>query len=395
MDEPKAHEPQKQGQPQPSHGQAEDEASRTTGRCSCSELPTVKEGQPNPTDLANLPIRRVLKQLDEMLDTYEIPTDATKKLADDLKEVDKEYQGFGDVAAKYQKFHAEKLDCLLAEANSHKEEIDGWYKDKVTQGDQRKIHDEIWQQEYEDKEKDLCCEWVKAADRIYSIRDCLTQSHRNETEAKEYYENVKGLEKTATDRFSDLKSLYDKAKGYRDAERYKSVFAVSIEYDKALKHVAWLDNPICRRLGCPKDAAAPPKDSTVAPGKESKPEYDGEELKCDEDLKTKWLPVDFKSELTRSLRALILAKYKRFLWHQDSLKKEEANKKAKEACEKIRKSRRDEFYQEAEDVQVPANGAPAPSQTKPPQTSPQQSQQPPPQQSPPPYQEPKGGVAHA
>src|SRR6185369_1460240 len=80
-----------------------------TGTCTCPDFPLETGG-------ANEPFRRLLQRLEDILEPLsEKPDDATKKLADDLKDADKEYQGVVALVNKYKDFF-EKLDCKMAEA---------------------------------------------------------------------------------------------------------------------------------------------------------------------------------------------------------------------------------------------------------------------------------------
>lgn len=309
---------------------AGEEAVDTNGSCKCEDLPV-----PNLPD-GTKPFRRLLNFLEESLEEISEPTEATKKFADDLKDADKEYQGIGAIVDKYKQFY-EKVDCKLAEANSQKEEITSWLVGKLEDEDKCGIQ-HAYTRDYETSEHDRCCDWINARKVVNGMLDCLEQSKRIESDRKDDYDGIKAFEKTLGDRFGDLKSLYDKGKALRDAESYKAVFALSLEYSDVYDNLALLRDWAYAQSECP----GPPQ----APG----------------DLKTEWTPEEFKRKLILSLRNLILAKHQRFLRQQDSLTKTSESAKYKEACEKFRKERRDKFIQEADDIppeKCPDAGKPA------------------------------------
>ncbi|HET9530845.1 MAG TPA: hypothetical protein VFQ92_10860, partial [Blastocatellia bacterium] len=184
--------------------------------------------------------------------------------------------------------------------------------------------------DYDKKEKDICCKWIELRSKLTQLYDCLRQAEKREEESKDDYEAMKGFEKTLTDRFTEMKSLYDKAKALRDGERHKSVCAVGVEFAELYDNLSAVRNWAYWQGKC--GEGAQPR-----PGKDPKQE---------------WPPDRFKSELTKALRALILAKYQRFRWQNQSLEIEVESKKYKEACDKFRKGRRDEFTQEAEDIEA-------------------------------------------
>lgn len=297
------------------------------GDCECPEweIPNCPTG--------DVPFRRLLKKLETLLEELsEKPTEATKKFAEDLKDADKEYQGIVGVVNKYKEFY-DKLDCRLAEARTWKEEIDNWLAGKVSDAEKQGIKN-AREQEYDAKEKELCCAWIKCRDYYNSMLDCLEQAKKKEEEAKEDFDAIKGLEKTLTDRFTELKGLYDKAKGLRDEERFKAAYAVSLEYEDVVAELSILRDWWYARKECNGGNGDPCDTGYVPTG----------------DLKKDWTPDKFKAHVICRLRLLLVAKYQRFRWQHDFLSRASENQKKKEACEKFRKDRRDQFIQEADDV---------------------------------------------
>ncbi|MGE0825106.1 MAG: hypothetical protein AB7G75_04650 [Candidatus Binatia bacterium] len=327
-------------------------------------------------------------------------TDATKKFAEDLTACDKEYQGLTDLLAKYEDFYA-KLDCVLAEVNQQKAYIDMWYEGKVNNKTQTKIF-KHWTDNYESVECVRCCEWVQARDKRNSLLDCLRQSEKIEEDAKEDFEAIKNFEKTFKEKVTDLKSIYDKAKIFNDARRYQSVYAESIEFEAAYSRLGYVDTWNCKHKHCnpprlfetgnlafcaqldkgelsadlrqefvkskiqlsPKATVSvqvagnrwlitdkdPEKQYAIVKWQDQLHVFTQPHCKEPTPPKDGWTPSVYKAELNYALRELIIAKYQRFRWHQQWIDAEERTKTTKEACEKFRKTRRDEFIQEAEDI---------------------------------------------
>jgi hypothetical protein len=311
----------------------EEQASGGTGRYRC--YPWQTDHLPGN----DKPIRRLLKALEQELEEYaDKPTDATKKFGDDLKEFDKEYQGIADVAGKYETFYA-KLECRLAEAHTWKEQIENWCSEKVDENTRRAIRT-LREDDYDAKDREFFCQWLAFRARLIRLSDCLGQALKKEEEARDDYGAVKGFEKTLSDRFAELKSLFDKAKGFQDNEKFKSVCAVGSEYAEVYDNL-----------------------STVRTWEYLKNLCDGDQS-SDEEARLVWPPDKFRTELTNALRALILAAYQRFRWHQQRMETESDTKKFKEASDKFRKGRRDEFIQEAEDITA-RQGADRPGAARP------------------------------
>lgn len=330
-----------------------------TGNCKCPDWPI--DNCPVETE----PFRRLLQRLEDVLEQLaeKKPTDATKKFADDLKDADKEYQGVVALVTKFKEFY-DKLDCKIAEANGWRDDMASWIVGKLTQAEKDAIKNSR-QTNYEDKEKLICCEWIKCRDFYISMLDCLEQAKKKEEEAKDNYEAIKALEKTLNDRFAELKSLFDKAKGFRDEERFRAVYAVILEFRDVYAEINVIRDWFFARAECATGAKIPTGDP-----------------------KKEWTPEKFKAELVRRLRLLILAKYQKFRWHHDFLTRISDNEKKKEACEKFRKERRDKFIQEADDIEPPEGaeepggyGKPTPP-PPPPKPEYPGGQTPPPQQYP-------------
>lgn len=325
-EEPPPDEQPPYGQKPPGNGKTCDPP---TGKCECPDW-KLEDGP------ANEPFRRLLQRLEDILeDLAETkPTDATKKFADDLKDAEKEYQGVVALVNKYKEFY-DKLDCKMAEVTNWKEDMAQWIAGKLTQGEKDAIKNSH-KTNYEDVETKICCEWIKCREYYISMQDCFERSKKKEEEAKDNYDAIKNLEKTLGDRFADLKSLFEKAKGYRDEERFRAVYAVSLEFEDVFQDLSVLRDWFRARTECDIDS------------EQGQYAQDGA---GENDPRKVWTEKKFKAELVRRLRLLILAKYQKFRWWHDFLTRTADNQKKKEACEKFRKERRDKFIQEADDIE--------------------------------------------
>lgn len=318
-----------------------DEARASQATSNCPDAPLsenlkkiVDEGQP---------LRRLINALiEEVEQDAEAPPEATKKCLEDLKEVEKEYQGLAEIVKKYDESYL-KLDAQEEESKKVLQAITEWTDAKVNSAVKAKI-DALCQNEYQNKERTLRCRWIGYRDTFYAQQDCLSQCERKIEDIKEDYENAKNYDKTVKDRFTDLKSLYDKAKTSQEGKKYKSVYAVEVEYHRVLDTLYALETWTQRRADC--SAAAVSQRSAGSP---SAPRL---------------TPDQLRQRLVDRLRDLILGKYQRFCRHRDRLKAESDAKKAKETLEKLQKSRREDLILEAEDVtgetatQATAAGAP-------------------------------------
>lgn len=297
-----------------------------TGDCTCPPW----EIKDCPAE--NVPFRRLLQKLEDVLEELsEKPTDATKKFGDDLKDADKEYQGITALVAKYKDFY-DKLPCKMAEANNWRKELTNWTATNPPQGEKDAIK-QARDTDYEQKEERICCDWIKCREQYNTTLDCLEQSKKTEEEAKENYDAIKNLEKTLGERFAELKTLFDKAKGFNEEERYRAVYAVSLEFDDVFAELSVIRDWVYARQEC-------------GIGSE-----DGTGYEAGDPIEV-WTPEKFKAALVRTLRALLMARFQRFRWQHDSLTRISDNQKKKDLCEKFRKDRRDKFIQESEDIEA-------------------------------------------
>jgi hypothetical protein len=365
MYEPKPYEP---GGENPG---GEDPGGDPTGNCKCDKWPVEV---PN----GDLPLRRLILALKEAV--KDLPPEATKKFEDELKDAEKESQGILAVVNKYKEFY-DKLDCRLAEAKTWKEDIARWLVGKIDQPTADAIT-EFRKTHYEDVEKKICCDWLVLRDQLNKMRDCLEQAKRTEEERKKDYDDFKVFEKTLGDQFTLLKSLYDQAKALNAEQRYKGVFALSLEYGEVYDNLGLFRSWAYARSQCPQlppdeygqpceqeTPPTPPEGGEYATGQPEPPPtpsggggYGGQPPARPEGggyeqgeggLKTKWTPEKFKNRLTCYLRELILAKYQSFRWQLEFQTKTTDTDKGETACKDFRKERQKQFVDEADEVQTP------------------------------------------
>lgn len=297
-----------------------------TGDCTCPPW----EIKDCPTE--NVPFRRLLQKLEDVLEELsEKPTDATKKFADDLKDADKEYTGVTALVAKYKEFY-DKLPCRMAEVATLQEKFEQWTKSNPSPAEKDAIKSSR-QTDYDDKERQICCDWIQCREYHNTTLDCLEQSKKKEEEAKDDYDAIKNLEKTLGERFTELKSLGDKAEAFIKEQRYRAVYASYLEFLDVLTELSVIRDWVYARQEC------------------GIGEEDGTGYEAGDPIEV-WKPEKFKAALVRTLRALLLARFQRFRWQHDSLTRISDNQKKKETCEKFRKDRRDKFIQESEDIEA-------------------------------------------
>lgn len=317
------------------------------GKCDCKPF----EADPRMPG-KNESIRRLLKALETELDKYaKNPTEATKKFDEELKEADKEYQGIAAIVSKYEEYYT-KLKCKLPELGRWKQEITTLCEKNVDKGTRQKIHN-LWEKFYRGKEEELCCNWIKQRRKLFDLEDCLGQARWTETESKDDYETWKAFEKTLTDHVADLAALFKRATDLQDEGKYQAICAVGLEYDKVYQDLDtvitwayWKEK--CGGGGYEKPVETEESQTGGNLGETHKPAPPQKEVLS---------PDKFKAELVKAFRRLILKRYQRFRWHQLLLETEGEGKRLKDLCEKFRKSRREEFIQEAEDVEAEAAGA--------------------------------------
>jgi hypothetical protein len=342
--------PQQQRGRQRSAGGGEAGDETVPGGCDCSGFPPLD-------DIKDLPILRLLKRLEDELETYQdVPSDATKKLADDLKSFTKEYGGLTDLVTKYTAFY-DKVDCLLADANRWKTELREWCSNNVDENVAASIVT-LWNDSYEAIENEQCARWIAARTDYGAQLDCLRQAERAADEAKEDYEAIKGFEKAVNDRQTQLQGLFKQGLALNTAGQFNSVCAISLEFCAAFNELGTVDS-WDRRRRC----GSAPETQQQSAGRQGQGGYgggtgDGEQpagSPCDatpeQNLKD-WNADRYRLELTTRLRHYILARYSYFRWWQQRLQLEVDMKRAKEALDRFQKARQADFIREAADAAV-------------------------------------------
>lgn len=297
-------------------------------------LPATEKPARCPTaSIEHLPgadqaLRWLIKALQKELESIPgEPTEAAKKFGADLKDADKEYLSIGTAVAKYEKFYA-LIDCQLIARKEWQKKIHAWCEDNVDEPTRAAIAD-LRQNEYDKPEHELCCKSLTLSDQLASSSACLAQSARKEEEAKQNYDLTIALEKTLTDRFAELETLFKLATAKFEAGKFKAVCAVSLEFDEVYRELSAIHTWSYRRAACGS----------------GNPQLG--------DPKKEWTPEKFRAALNNRLRRLILAKYQRFTDHQLQLTTQADIQKYSKACEEFGTTRRDEFIRDADDV-VPA-----------------------------------------
>jgi hypothetical protein len=375
MYEPKPYEPggDKPGDDQPGYDQS---GGGTTVECTCEEWPVEV---PDETQ----PFRRLLLALKEAL--QDLPPETSKKFEDELKDAEKESQGIAAVVAKYKEFY-DKLDSRLSEAKCWKEEIARWLKGKLSQAAKDAIEN-FRKTHYDDLDHKTCCDWLALRDGLIHQRDCLEQAKRTEEESKKDYDDFKAFEKELGGRFDKLKALFEQAKALNAEQRYKAVFAVSLEFNDIYDTLSLVRDWANARRECgeqngygeteqeptpgggqygAQEPTPPPTEGGGYGGQQTQPEYGGEQTQGGEygddgqaggGLKEQWTPDKFKTRLMRYLRVLVLAKYQRFRWQVFFQTQTAAAEKGGKDCQAFRDERQKQFIDEADDIPTPESQA--------------------------------------
>jgi hypothetical protein len=295
-----------------------------------SQNPNCKEKSDyHSGDKTKLTLQRVLDSLKTELQNEPVETEATKRFKDDLTFIEKEYTGIPEIVNAYEKAYKDFNGAMKSKAQQQWDSIVSWSENKVTEDVANEITALREGEFYAEKRKKLKDTLNKAEEAFYSLKDCHDYFAAKEKKALEGYDKIKVYEKAVGDFFTDLKNLYEKANGYKEAEKYRSVFAVRLEFDD-----------IRKKTLTPKEG-----------GSLADPEL-------------------YSKNLTDELRKVVAFKHERYLWHRDFLAKQEASKKdliAKQSdLEKARqnyddhiKNIRERLIREAEEIQ-PAAATPNP-----------------------------------
>lgn len=313
--------------------------SETTGAQAARRQPRCPDVPRSPAVEAALKgsLRRLLSALTEELERLaDAAPDAAKKFSEELKEGEKEYQGIPATLKKYEDLYP-TLDAQLTEAGTVSQAIADWSQGKVPDAIRSAIR-RLWEEQYQKKDTALGSKWGQSRNTFHALHDCVRQSERMIEDLREDLEGLKNLDKTFKERFAELKSLHDKAKACRDAGQYQSVYGIELEYRQVFDHLFAV--PVrARRPADPSAAAAPTATASTRSCPPAPP---------------KLPPAELRNRLTAALRDLILGQFDRFWRHREWLAAEAETRRSKEAWEKFRKTRREEFILEAEEVTAEA-----------------------------------------
>jgi hypothetical protein len=302
------------------------------GRCECD----CEEGCGLPEEALSGSIRRLLQVLDlELRKPAKFPgspNDARGDFEKALQDAEKEYQGIDALVKKYKEYHC-KIECELEKARGWCEDLMSWC---TVDDDVAKCIAKLWKRCYERRERRLRCSWIEAEGTLATTKDCLEQAAIHVEDAKRDYEAVKNFEKTLKDRLADLKSLYDKAKARLDAKEPKAICAILFEYRKVYEHLDELWLTADWRRWCAEDAEAEASGGPCRPPDERVKARNGA-----------WL----RTRLIETLRALLVARYCRFCWHQRRIDKTADRDRRKADFDAFVSKRRENFILEAFDCE--------------------------------------------
>ena len=326
-----------------------DPGAKPSGPCNCKELD--RRGIPEETQ----PFRELLDALSARVkDLAKEPTEATNKFPDELKDVEKEYQGIDAIVAKYKDFYDKQLDCKLADVKRWRESIEKWSTiDEPTKKAIKKYRDE----KYNEREKTICCQtllWLRR--RLHFSSDCLVQARNNETQRQEAYDQLKGFLDAITKVFTDLEALFKKAEAFNKEQKPKSVYAVSLEFDDLQKLLDWPKTDEERCSGPVSTTPAPSGYGQQSQGSAYEGKTEGYAGSGESEVKKKLSPAELRRRLIHALRELLLAKFHRFLLHHDLLKTTADFEAAKKECEKFRADRQKLFLEVVEDIPTGKGG---------------------------------------
>lgn len=266
------------------------------GPCKCSDRPSGTDGLKGTT------IRQQLTEIESLVNKPPdgTPADATKKLSEDLKELETEYSGLTALVALFEKDRA-SIECTFTtQGRKWHDEIhklcDSNMSCDITQKD---IQDAYNRQKQD--ERNACCGYVHKHYEIKGMQTCQVQAERNEAEARADLDLLKGLNKTFADRLKELEAILTQAIALAKDRRFKAVCAYTLEFEAVWSTLFQVETWCFRRKDC--CICCPPCD--LLPNT----------LPC-------WTVNRYRDEVQKALKALITAKHNRYLWTLYWLKQE-------------------------------------------------------------------------
>lgn len=265
-----------------------------------------------------LTIQRVFDILRTELKKESSETEATTKFKEDLTFFENEYSGIQEICSAYKEAYREFNDKMIDKAKEQWENIVSWSEGKVGTNVETAIKELRQGPYYAEGINNLKKIKDDIEEELFSLKNCHEYFEKLSNRAIEEFEKTKIYEKTIKDYFTDLTKLHEEAKKYKDAEKYRSLFVIRLEFEDI------------------REKTLTPKDSGTL--------IDPEKL---------------KEDLANGLRKIIAFKHERFLWHKDFLENQKALlqkqkdfEKAKENYEEHIKNIRDRLIREAEDIQL-------------------------------------------
>jgi hypothetical protein len=317
------------------------DCSESDDTCKCSDRPPDTNPLTDPKTAPPPTIRQQLTAIEVLVNNPPkgTPADATKKLSDDLKDLEKEYEGLSALFALFEKDRA-TIECTFTT------QVRKWYDEihklcdsnvscKETLTAIQKAYDQQKQ-----LERKACCDYIRVHDKITGDQNCQVQAERREAEARADLDLLKGLNKTFADRLKDLEEILKQANLMAKDRRFKAVCAYKLEFDAVWARLFQAETWCFRRKDC----------CICCPKCELLPNT----LPC-------WTVERYRKEVMKALQALIAAKYNRYLWNGYWMNQEAEYKRLKDECDKAHTNRRARFIAEAEE----APDCPTPTPAKP------------------------------
>lgn len=293
------------------------------GPCNCPERP-CDWGPITGT------IRQQLTAIEELVNNPPpgTPKDATDQLTRDLKALEDEYAGLAILVTDFETARTNTIDCEFGKTRK--------WLDKLQDLCENNLHCDITVQDIQEaydhgkqKERDACCAYIRKQSKTYRSYNCADQATSRETDANSDFKLLKGLSDTLTTRLKDLETIFKNAVTAAENRQYKTVCAFNLEFHGLWVRLFTVETTCYLRKNC---CVCCPKCDLLP-----------DTLNC-------WTVDRYRSELQKALKALIAAKYNRYLWTVYTLKQKAEIEKLRADCENTAKNRQARFLAEAEEA---------------------------------------------
>lgn len=296
--------------------------------CECDKFDYPKCDDNVALDDPKKTIASLIRCLSEQHDNGDCkPQDVAKQLGDDIKEAASEYDSIETVIESYTQFF-DKLDCMLADAEKWKREIESWLGN--AQIEKGKIDSQ--RNNYLNKENKKCCTWIDTRTELNRRKDCQTQASIMVEDAKDDFNAYKEFEKLLKSQFDSLKAIHQRAGENRVKKNFTTVYVLYLEYKQVHSNLGLVMTWAYKEDKCKTQDNCNSTERTVS--------------------KDELAPEKLRKNLTDNLRKLILARYRRYHWSQKNAELQNRVQKQKESCEKIKKNRVDDLIKEALELQA-------------------------------------------